>query len=194
MKKESNTYNLNYYFEETLREIPEDLVAFKKGIVLLEKELNQTTDRLEMAIRLSKLGVLQRIIGALAPALANLTKADDIYASLGNTRRRKINKIRLAQTLQFSGFFEKATNIYQELEKDINDQETDVDLLDFIYQHKGKNFFEQGLLDKALVEIEKALSLRKEKGNASLIASSEYARTVMLKKKNNNKPIVKKFI
>ena len=95
------------------------------------------------------------------------------------------NEIRIAQTLQFQGNFEAAEKIYIKLENQAAKQPDKQLIIDFIHQHKGKNYFEWGKLDKALSEIHKALVIRQKKGNPSLIASSKLAIEVIKYKLSN---------
>ncbi len=166
---------MNYTIGDNLREIPDDREEFEKGIIFLEQKLADANTNLEKAKHLSKLGVLNRIIGNLDKSFQQLTDAQLIIRDLDNEKLYLVNEIRLATTLQFQGEFEVAEKIHSTLEQQIHANDRHHDLLDFIYQHKGKNYFEWGKLDLALVEFEKALSIRKIKGDETLIHSTEIA-------------------
>ena len=166
---------MNYTIGDNLREVPDDWKAFEKGILFLEKKLADADTKLEKVQYLSKLGVLNRIIGNLEKSLQQLTEAQSIIRNLDNEKLYILNEIRLATTLQFQGKFEAAEEIHTALEHQIHTNDSHHDLLDFIYQHKGKNYYEWGKLELALAEFEKALSIRKIKGNEGLIHSTEIA-------------------
>jgi len=168
-------HNMKYTIGDDLREVPDDWEAFKKGIIFLEKKLADVGTNLEKAQHLSKLGVLNRIVGYLDISLRQLTDAQLIIRDLGHEKLHIVNEIRLATTLQFQGEFETAEQIHTTLEHQINTNDRHHDLLDFIHQHKGKNYYEWGKLRLALAEFEKALSCRKIKADETLIHSTEMA-------------------
>jgi len=166
---------MNYTIGDNLREVPDDWEEFEKGIISLEQKLADANTNLEKAKHLSKLGALNRIVGNLAVSFKQLTDAQSIIRDLNSEKLYIVNEIRLATTLQFQGRFEAAEEIHTTLEQQINTNNEHRDLLDFIHQHKGKNYYEWGKLDLALTEFEKALSIRKIKGNEALIHSTEKA-------------------
>ncbi len=166
---------MNYTIGNNLREVPDDWEEFEKGIISLEKKLANANTNLEKAKYLSKLGTLNRIIGNLEISFTQLTDAQLIIRNLDNEKLYVVNEIRLATTLQFQGEFETAEKIHATLEHQIHSNDRHHDLLDFIHQHKGKNYYEWGKLALALTEFEKALSIRKIKGDEALIHSTEMA-------------------
>ncbi len=166
---------MNYTIGDNLREVPDDPKEFEKGIIFLAQKLANATTNLEKAQYLSKLGTFNRIVGNLEISLQQHTDAQLIIRNLDNEKLYIVNEIRLATTLQFQGEFEAAEEIHTTLEHQIHTNDKHHDLLDFIHQHKGKNYFEWGKLGLALVEFEKALSIRKIKGDNALIHSTEIA-------------------
>ena len=166
---------MNYTINDKLREVPDNWEEFEKNIIFWEKKLADADTNLEKAQYLSKLGTLNRIVGRLEKSFKQLTDAQLIIHDLDNEKLYIVNEIRLATTLQFQGKFEIAEQIHTTLEQQINTNNGHHDLLDFIYQHKGKNYYEWGKLSLALAEFEKALSIRKIKGNEALIHSSKIA-------------------
>jgi Flp pilus assembly protein TadD len=54
--------------------------------------------------------------------------------------------------------------------------------LDFVYQHYGKNLFDQSEYQLALKYVKKALRIRVEKGNKELIDSTEYKSIFAMKR------------
>lgn len=166
---------MNYTIGDNLREVPDDWEEFEKGIIFFGKKLADADTNLEKAQYLSKLGTLNRIVGNLEKSFKQLTDAQLIIRDLNNEKMYVVNEIRLATTLQFQGEFEAAEQIHSRLEHQINTNNRHRNLLDFIHQHKGKNYYEWGKLELALTEFEKALSIRKTKGNEALIHSTEMA-------------------
>lgn len=174
--------NFKYKIGVDLREKPHDKKLFKKGILILEKEALNTKKSIEKVKILSKIGVLYRILGELDKSQQRLDEASILIKELGNKKLWIINNIRIAQTLQFKNKNQQAELLYQKLVKEIEDGSQNHELLSFIYQHRGKNYFEQGKLKAALREVEKALEKRKQDNNVELIASSEYARKIIKNK------------
>ena len=96
-----------------------------------------------------------------------------------------VNRIRIAQTLQFQGEYKKAEKIHFDLEECIKSHPEYSFILDFIYQHKGKNYYEQNHLQKALNAIEAALQIRLQKKKPDLIESSRFAIEIIKEKMSN---------
>jgi len=169
------SHNMNYTIGDNLREVPDDWEEFEKGILFWQQKLADASTNLEKAQYLSKLGTLNRIVGRLEMSFKQLTDAQLIIRDLDDEKLYIVNEIRLATTLQFQGEFEAAEQIHSTLEHQINTNNRHHNLLDFIHQHKGKNYYEWGKLRLALEEFEKALSIRKIKGDEALIHSTEIA-------------------
>ncbi|MGB0930260.1 MAG: hypothetical protein ACPGVB_05770 [Chitinophagales bacterium] len=74
--------NFKYKIGKDLREIPENLEEFKKGISIIEKEVEAIQDRKVKAQKLSKLGVLYRIIGELNTSQNKLLEASKLKNSI----------------------------------------------------------------------------------------------------------------
>ncbi len=164
-------FNINYTIGNDLREVPEDIDEFKKAIAFMEEKLVLAETNKEKAWLLSKLGVLNRIIGRVEISKIQLIDAQHIIQDLNEERMQIINDIRIGQTLQYTGKFEQAEQMYISLEEDMKTGKH-TDLLDFIYQHKGKNYYEWGRLQEAVSAFEKALMMREKKGNKALIQST----------------------
>jgi len=166
---------MNYSFGEDLKEKPEDIIQFKKGIEFWKDELLNINNLKEKAICNSKIGVHLRIVGELTASLIQLGKAKKIFETLPLLSYTIINEIRIAQTFQFLKRFSKATKLYEEIEKIIEANDQFSNLLHLVYQHKGKNYFDQRQFKIAKVHFEKALSIRNKMKDKSLVESSTYA-------------------
>ncbi|MGB0929806.1 MAG: hypothetical protein ACPGVB_03465, partial [Chitinophagales bacterium] len=156
--------NFRYRIGEDLREVPENLEEFKKGISILENEVETIQERKVKAQKLSKLGVLYRIIGNLNISQNRLLEASKLIDTSNEKNLFIVNEIRIAQTLQFQNKNDEADKKLNLLQNKILQENIGIHLLDFIYQHRGKNLYEKGDLKTALTFIKKALEIRKKKG------------------------------
>src|SRR5699024_8636486 len=116
------------------------------------------------------LGNYLRIVGELEESEKHLKASIDIYNRLGQLQGVFTNKLRLAHTYQWWTNYEVSNDMFGEL---LELAETDPDyshFLDFIYQHCGKNQFDQKHFHEALDYFDKSLALRLEKGDEELIS------------------------
>jgi len=177
-----NPHNMNYFFKDDLREHPEDNVDFKRGINYLIQKLKQEEDQIKKAQLLSSIGTHQRIAGFLEASLQNLMNARKLLEDSEKVRLYLINEIRTAHTFQFLKQFAEADSIYLRVETHIAQHPVHNNLLHFVYQHKGKNYFDQKKYQLAELYISKALALRKALDNAGFTESSKLALSVIQKK------------
>ncbi|MGG4397413.1 hypothetical protein ABEX25_24200 [Paenibacillus thiaminolyticus] len=79
----------------------------------------------------------------------------------------------MANTYQWNKEFVEAAKLFKELEEEIAiiDRSTREIYEDFLYQHFGKNKFDQEQYEEALIYFYKALQLRLNKGNQERIDS-----------------------
>jgi len=166
---------MQYCFDNDLKEKPENIDEFKKGIEFWKAALTDLGNLIDEAKLYSRIGVDLRIVGELDKSLKYLNKAKKILEKLPLCTIYLINKIRIAQTLQFLKQFEAANKRYNEIDDiiDLNSQFSG--LRHFVYQHKGKNYFDQQLYTKAKIHFQSALKIRKQLDNQELIASSAFA-------------------
>ena len=167
-------FNMNYSFNHLLREVPLDEADFLKGIRFLETEIPHLQG-LEKARTLSKLGGYQRIMGLIEQSLQSLMAAENMLTNHPNVRLSIINQLRISQTKQFKREFEHAKALLEDIETNIKSTTEMTDLLDFIHQHQGKNYFDQQNYSVAKVCFEKALVIREQKGDENLIQSTIHA-------------------
>ncbi|MGY0691902.1 tetratricopeptide repeat protein [Virgibacillus sp. FSP13] len=121
------------------------------------------------------LGFFLRIVGELEESEKSLHTSIEMYNDLDNQHGVFTNKLGLAHTYQWWTKYEMSNQLFNEL---LEIAETDSDytyFLDFVYQHCGKNEFDQKSFPEALSFFEKALELRLEKGDQELISQTESA-------------------
>ncbi len=180
-------FNIKTKFDKSLKDYPEDKREFKKAIKFLEAKIKYDLSDSERSKILSQLGNLYRVDRNLNLSLQMLLEARVMLAGKKSSKSFFVNEIRLAYTLQLMKKFDEAEKIYAALEKRYKNSENRK-MIDFLYQHRGKNFFDNGKLDEANVNILKALKLRLKKKNNELIESSVFALCVIGKKiKRENK-------
>ncbi|WP_157259658.1 hypothetical protein [Paenibacillus sp. OSY-SE] len=103
-----------------------------------------------------------------------------------HARGQFINRIRLANTYQWNKEFQKSNEIFDVLVGEFHNQadESLQDIEDFLYQHMGKNKFEQGEYEEAPTHFYKTLEIRLVKNNSELIESTQLAIDATLKMHN----------
>ncbi len=168
-------FNLRCKYGEDLREIPEYPGGFKKSIKYLEAKVNSEPSDEERGKILSTLGVLKRIMSRPEESLPLLDEAAQLFERCGNKKLSLINDVRKAVSFQFLDRHADAETLYKEVEEYILAHPRHFGLLDFVYQHRGKNEFDQGNYDKAMQAFRKALELRRKKGRQELIGSTNFA-------------------
>ncbi len=164
-------FNMEYYIDESLREIPKDRSSFSNGVDFLISQSNKVSE-IERARLLSQVGVYQRICGELENSLSSLNEANSIINGNDNPRLKAVTKLRIGQTLQFLRRFDESEQLFLMLEAEIQNNDELKDLLDFVYQHHGKLHFEQKKFEESLELFEKALQLRVPKNEQELIDST----------------------
>ena len=104
-----------------------------------------------------------------------LTSAIELSELVGDRRLETANRIRLAHVYQWRQDYAMSEKLFEEA---IANCQCDPDLayyLDFAYQHIGKCKFDQQQYEAARHYFEAALSLRRSKGDPSLIDSTQLA-------------------
>ena len=167
-------FNMNYSFSDSLREVPESKEDFQKGIQFLNSEIDKLNG-LDKISALSKLGAYQRIAGLIEDSLATLKMVRQLLSQNNDKRLSFITELRIAQSIQFKGDFEEAAKIYSGLKNRSSRDSELSDFLDFVYQHMGKNYFDQQRFDLAMNCFQSALVVRNQKGESQLIESTLFA-------------------
>lgn len=180
-------YNLNFKIGDNLREVPEFLGGYKKGITYLEEQAAQAANDEEKGKCLSTLGVLKRISGDPEASLSDFKNAADLFENCSNRKLALINELRIGVSYKFLNRHADAESVFAKLEAHLKANPRHKGLMDFIYHHRGKNEFEQGNHQKALSAFQFALKLRKSKGNKELINSTQSAISIVQKQLAKNK-------
>lgn len=166
-----------FYLDENLRYIPKDSSKIESLCGSLKYMVDHSSDALEtvnlmgeLAFYLDSLNKHQEAKDFLTNALALILQNE-----LGVLKEVQ-NKIRLASVHSHLGEYEASTEMFQELIILCEENEEAIDLLDFVLQHSAKNLFEQKKYSQALLQLNRALSIRIVKESSKqLIASTKDA-------------------
>lgn len=179
-------YNLNFLFDEKLKDFFEKPSDVHRYIEEEIKQLKKTSDMLERVKMLGLIGVHFRILEDLDRSKKYLQEAIQLIRenNLG-LKLQVVNEMRLAHTYQWERNFELSKEIFEKLEK-ICELESDVVCYrHFLFQHFGKYYFDLKEYKRALYYFKNALLLRKNDGEQSLIESSQFAIEITEKKLND---------
>lgn len=145
------------FHPETLREIVDDADELRDVRERLTAKLEAATLDATRARLLGLRAVVSRILGDLAPALADGRDALAIAERTGELRRTAIVQARLAHVLQWRGDFAEADRLFEEA----NSPELPDRLRATMHEHAGRSCYDQGRYIEACIHFEKALDLRK---------------------------------
>lgn len=169
---EMTSLNLKTYFGDDLHDYPESPEDLKKFVEMEGQEITNLTGD-EKFKRLSRLAGHYR-------QLREFDKAHDLFQEaskhfeINNSQLEMINYLRWADVYRFEKKFDEASDLLEKVKQNLSVNPLS-DYRDFYLQHLGKLYFDKGEYKKALQCFEDALILRKEKQNAELISSTEFA-------------------
>lgn len=173
-------YQSNHYIDESLSEQPINRKEFFNYIKELE---NQNVDNdFEKGKLFSKIGGLYRIYGNLNKSEKFLNSSLELLNEEKNKLQYWVAKIRLAQTYQKQKRIKGSLFLFNKIQKEcLKDKKLNT-LIDFIYQHKAKVYFDIEDYKKALYYFKKALKIREVKKDNELISSTKFAIEITLLK------------
>ncbi|WP_139234645.1 hypothetical protein [Alicyclobacillus macrosporangiidus] len=167
-------------FDARLREIPTDVDALRAAInqALSELDKAEASQHLDATVGLlGYLGNACRIIGLTTEAIDYLERAVFRCRMLGDRKGELVNTIRLAEARKYNGDYQIAERLLR-VALTWTDEEVLSNYKDFVLQHLGKCRLEQGAPEDAVQLLQEALKLRLEKGDKTLIESTEQALTL----------------
>lgn len=169
-------HDMDFLFGPNLREVPVSKIQMLYGMMYIKDQLenNQFSEE-EIGKWNGLLGVYLRIVGELKESERHLNIAIQVYNDLDQPRNTFINKLRLAHTYQWWDKFNLSNQMFADMQALAETDSEYTDLLDFVYQHNGKNQFDQKEFKTALSFFEKALKIRQGSNNQEIITSSETA-------------------
>lgn len=176
-------YNINFSFDDNLKEIPDNADEMRQAVDHLETRLIEDSQDDYERMRLSGLvGSLYRILGEYDMAEEHINLALAVSNNLRDRRAQYRNLMRLAHVYQRRKQYSVADRIFKQVieacESSIIIDDDDSPLqndLASAYQHYGKCLFDQGHYEIALHMFEKALQIREHKSDISLINMTKHA-------------------
>jgi hypothetical protein len=163
-----------YRFDpDTLREVLDeaDTALFEEVRAGLTERLATAGDDRSRARLLSLRAAVARSLNDLGPARADGIRALAYAESVGDLRLLSAVRCRLAHVLQWLGEFEAADRLFALADSpDLPDR-----VRASTHQHAGKCAFDQGRFIEAVNHFERALELRRDDPDPTLLASTEIA-------------------
>lgn len=171
-----NKYNLDYDFDDELREVPENPEDVLNYVLEEKEKLKTVTDPKDRVGILGRIGSFTRMLKKLDDAEAFLGEALELINKhdLG-VKLWVVNGIRLAQVYQWMRVFDIAEEMFFNIVEMCEEKEEASEYLNFAFQHFGKFYFDLGEYEEALEYFEEAMGLRKAIGDESLIKSTQFA-------------------
>jgi tetratricopeptide (TPR) repeat protein len=158
-------YDLSFYFDENLHEVANTPSDIDMHVHELKVALDTMQDPLERTKALGQIGMYLRILRELIEARDYLLKALEMIERHEFDISLKVQQqLRLAHVYQWLGDFDHSNKIFDEL-SELSKSSNLGYLEPFLWQHKGKNHFDQQQWKKALECFEKSLEIR-EAANA----------------------------
>lgn len=181
-------HDKRFKFGPNLREIPLNKMDMLYGMMYLQKQLNdETLDKHEEGKLHGLIGTYLRMVGELNESKRHLNQAIDIFRELDRKQSVFVNQMRLANTYQWHDDFDTSNKMFGELTETAENDPDYTEYKDFVYQHQGKNLFDQEQYREALDYFHKALELRQDNRNNELINSTKTAIETSEKKLEKSK-------
>jgi tetratricopeptide (TPR) repeat protein len=161
--------------KESLRATFDHPVSVLKHVTCLLLKLQAENDLINKARIHAEIGNYKRGLGELLSAEEHLLSALAIVETNAATKRQAIiYSIRLAHVYHWQAKWDVALEMFNKLLEKTSETEF-FDLKDFVWQHRGKMYFDQGRFEEALQDFENALVLRFEKNDLELVESTQQA-------------------
>lgn len=178
-------HDMTFTFGPNLREMPSHKMEMLYGMMYLQKQLNdESMEEDEKGKIHGMLGTFLRIVGELDESKRQLNEAIDIFRASGRKQSVFVNQMRLANTYQWHNDFDTSNKMFAELLESAENDADYSEFKDFIYQHQGKNLFDQEKYHEAFDYFHKALELQTGNRNSELIKTTETAIETCEKKLN----------
>lgn len=152
------------------RDVIEHAVAHSSALL---QEARRDGDANSILRLLGYRGDACRVLGRAEEAVALLTETVERTEGSGNRRSSLANRLRLAEARKYHGDLNGAETLFRHLQ-DAQDPDL-VQYRDFALQHFAKCCLEMGNVTVATMLLEQALTIRRQKGDERLIASTELA-------------------
>lgn len=165
-----------YHFDEKLRDVPDNILEWKKYCKKLEEILEEEAHPEKQLSIIETLGVANRTLERLDIAESYLIRAIGMSARHPRHTRLLQNWIRLAHVYQWSQKFDQAFLLFKQAQAFIETNPVSNLLKAAYHQHLGKLYFDQRKLLEAKNEFQKALAIREAHNAPSdQIESTQFA-------------------
>jgi tetratricopeptide (TPR) repeat protein len=164
--------NSKTYFDSNLREQPESRTNFEEELKNLKFKITEAKDIPSKIKLLGNIGNHQRVLGQLEESVVSLTEAIKLAQSIQDRKMELVQLIRLATAFHWQNKFNLAHDLFDKCFESIKNDLSLNEYLDFVYQHKGKCFFDENKFELALSYLYEAFLIRQKKDNIELIDSS----------------------
>jgi tetratricopeptide (TPR) repeat protein len=184
-------FDVSYHFNENLHDVPNSPVQMQQAIKFLQSQFeNYCHDRyqkIHLAGLIGCYGRMLRDFSTAEQALITALKLCDREAypkgnCLKDKRLKIANSIRLAHLYQWQQQYQLSEALFDEILTQCQSHSELKSYLNFVYQHLGKCKFDQAKYEAAQYYFNKALELRQQKGDRSLIDSTRLALNVVNKR------------
>lgn len=161
-------------FDCRLREVATDRENVARARDLATSRLDGTDEPAERARLLGYMGNAERMLGHTGPAIAYFRSALDLMRASGDVRGEAVALIRLGEAYRCADEPGQAEALLREALEATENGEA-AGLRDFALQHLGKCLVELGRRDEAVAALDEALLVRRTKGDAALVESTQQA-------------------
>jgi len=166
------TLSLEIRFDKNLHDYAVNPGDFRQALSNLENQLQKENDVTAQIKLLGQVGTHQRILILLKEAEITFKKAISLASSNGHVMLKLVNLVRLGNTKHWQGDFTEAHQLFEECFEVIAKDKTIDGYRDFIFQHRGKCYFDQGQYDLALKNFYEAILIRNNKSETDFADNS----------------------
>ena len=175
-------FDVSYYFDDRLRDIPNSPVQMQQAVNFLQSEFAKSSDNISQQIYLAGLiGGYTRMLHDFEISEQALNTALQLCDRINDKRSKIANSIRLAHLYQWQQKYELSEAWFDKILKQCKNDSDLTSYLDFAYQHAGKCKCDRGKYKEAEYYFNRALEIRWQKGDRSLIESTQLALNVVQK-------------
>lgn len=168
--------DLSFEYKDDLREYANCPKDIELAIDRLKTNFNELEDVEKKVKILGQVGSYCRSLRRLDEAASFFDEALSLVEKHELGKKLEIaNRIRRTHVHHWKGEFETSNRLFDAIVDECSKNDEISDYLDFAYQHRGKNYFDQGEYDKALKDFYQANSIRNKKDDKSLSDSTLFA-------------------
>lgn len=172
-------FDISYYIDDNLRDVPNSPTQMQQAIDFLQSEFNNINDIHRQIYLAGLIGGYARMLHNFQTAEQALITALKLCNRLKDEKLKIANSIRLAHLYQWQQQYKLSEDLFDKVLIQCKTNPKVKSYLDFAYQHLGKCKFDQNKYQQAQFYFERALELRQQKGDSSLIDSTQLALNIV---------------